>query len=88
MKELGRNEEYVFYLNEDGTYWCRYENALGSIQSENWHVLMVCDLNGAFSETLIMDSETNQIIDSLHTRNLESIACRIDILKLANKHNK
>ena len=85
MKELGRNEEYIFYLHEDCTKWWRYENPVNGVKSQNWHVLVVKDLTGDFKETLIMDSKTNQVIDTVASQSMEAIACKIDVLKLAYK---
>lgn len=85
MKEVGRNEENVFYLDKDLTDWCRYSNSIHGIQSENWHVLRVFDLNNEYKASLIMDSFTNEVIEEVQVYSLEDIACKIDILKIANR---
>ncbi len=84
MKEIGRNDKYVFYLEESSTDWCRYECLMKGIKSQNWHVVVVLDTKGVFQETLIINSETNDPIASVPSMNLESIGSKIDVLKLAN----
>ena len=85
MEEVGRNEDNIFYLDKNLTDWCRHSNKAHGIQAENWHVLRVFGTNDEFKAALIMDSDTNEVIGEIYVNSLEDIACRIDVLKLANK---
>ena len=84
LEKIGENDKGTFYLDKSLTDWCRKESL--EVQKEYWHVLKFYNPKGEFESTLIMDSDTNEIISELKGINsIEVLGTKIDFLKLARR---